>query len=118
MLRDVPEDPSKSHFGVHFRTKAVLLRQQVRLEDRPDDQHHGHLYDSISDGRDTERALSAIALGNPYAQQGLGRVAARDQLLSQCFQPRLHSLGFDLLERLSINPGRASISAGALVSFS
>ena len=34
MVGDVPEGLANRHLGVHPRTEAILIAQQVRLEDR------------------------------------------------------------------------------------
>src|SRR5689334_23132443 len=100
VLRHVPVDPSESHLGVQPGTEAILLWQQVRLEDGADDQHHRHLDHAVADARNAERSLTSIALRYPYAQEGLGVVALSYQLLPQPSQPLLRSAGIDLLERL------------------
>ena len=44
-------------FGAPFGTIRVLLGLQVCLEDRPQDQNHGHLHHAIADTRDAHSAL-------------------------------------------------------------
>ena len=44
--------------GVALRTIRVLLWLQVRLEDRPQDQHRSHLHHAIANTRNSQRALS------------------------------------------------------------
>jgi hypothetical protein len=43
--------------GVAFRAVGVLFRLQIGLEDRLQDQHRGHLHDTIFDARDAHSAL-------------------------------------------------------------
>src|ERR1700688_1278499 len=35
MVADVPEGLANRHLGIHPRTEAILVTQQVRIEDRP-----------------------------------------------------------------------------------
>jgi hypothetical protein len=81
------------HLGVHLRTEAVLIAQQVRLEDRPQHQQRRHLDHAVADARDAERALAAVALWYPHAQQGLWPIVANPQLLPQLFQPSILPMG-------------------------
>src|ERR1700722_13147667 len=117
MLRHMPVDPSESHLGVQPGAKAILLRQQVRLEDGANDQHRRHLNHAVADARDAERSLSSIALRYQYAQKGLGKVSPRNQLLPQCSQPLLSTPGLDPLERLAVPPRRSRVGAAATVGF-
>jgi hypothetical protein len=117
MLRHVPIDPSESHLGVQSGTETILLRQQIRLEDGANDQHHRHLDHAVADARDAERPLASIALWYPYPQEGLWDVAPRNQLLPQRFQPSLLSLSVDLLERLPVDPRCSGVRTAASVGF-
>ena len=72
---------------------------------------------AVADGRNAERPLASVALGYPHAQEGLGDVISRNQLLPQRSQPPLNSLGFDRLERFSVDPRRPGIRPATSVSF-
>jgi hypothetical protein len=61
MLRLVPVDPSESHLCVQPGTKAVLLWQQVRLEDGANDQHRRHLDHAVADARHAPIELHSVA---------------------------------------------------------
>jgi hypothetical protein len=117
MLRHVPVDPAESHLGVQSGAKAILLWQQVRLEDGPDDQHHRHLDHAVADGGDAERPPASVALWYPHPQEGLRSVAPRDQLLPQPFQPPLHARGLDPGKALAVHPRRPRVAAAATVGF-
>ena len=117
MLRYVPIDPSESHLGVQPGAEPILLWQQVRLEDGANDQHSRHLDHAVADARNAERPLASIALRYPYAQEGLGHVAPRSQLLPQLSQPLLRALGVDPRERLAIHPCCSRVGAAATVGF-
>src|SRR4051794_10456995 len=86
-VRDVPVGAADRHLGVEPRTEAVLVRQQVRLEDRLEHDDHRRLHPPIADRGDAERALAAVALGDPDTQQGPWPVSPGTQLLPQPFQP-------------------------------
>ena len=99
VVADVPEGLANRHLGVHPRAEAILIAQQVRLEDRPQHQQRRHLDHAVADARYAKRALTAVALWYPHAQQGLWPVVASQKLLPQLFQPSILSVGGDLVER-------------------
>ena len=115
MLRHVPVDPAESHLGVQPGAEPVLLWQQIRLEDGPDDQHDLHL--AVADGGNAERPPASIALGYPHTQEGLGLVLARVQLLPPPFQPPLQAPGLDPGKALAVHPRRPRIGAAATIGF-
>jgi hypothetical protein len=117
MVRDVPEGPANRHFGVLFRAEPELLGQQVRLEDGTQHHQHRHLDHAVADARDAQRALAAVALRDPHAQEGLGPVFAGLELLPQPFQPPLPSRGLDGRERLAVHAGCTAVAAACAVSF-
>src|SRR4051794_4250576 len=117
MLRHVPVDPSESHLSIQPGAEPILLRQQVSLEDGTNDQHRRHLDHAVTDARDAERPLASVALRYPYAQEGLGHVAPRNQLLPQHSQPLLRTPVVDPRERLAIHPCRSRVGAAATVGF-
>ena len=99
MVLDVPEGLANCHFGVHPRTEAILVTQQVRLEDRAQHQKSRHLDHTVADARNPKRALTPVAFRNPNPQQGLWPIFAGLQLPPQLFQPSLLPVGGDLVER-------------------
>ena len=50
--------------GTASRSVGVLLRLQVRLEDRLQDQHCCHLHHAVFNRRNPQRSLLAVRLGN------------------------------------------------------
>ena len=110
VLRHMPEDSTDGHFGIESGTKSILLWQQVRLEDRPDHQHHRHLDHTVADRRDAERSLASVALRYPYTQKGLGAYVPATQLLPQLPQPSLYSVVLDLLEGLPVHSRRPALA--------
>ena len=59
---DQPVDLPDGVQGAAVWPVGVLLRLQVGLEDRLQDQHHGHLRHAVPDRTDPQRALLAIRL--------------------------------------------------------
>src|SRR4051794_17656990 len=114
---DMPEGLANCHFGVHLRAEAILVAQQVRFEDRAQHQEHRHLDHAVADARDPERALAAVALRYPDAQQGLWPVVAGPQLLPQLSQPSLSPIGGDLVERHPVGARGATIAVACPVGF-
>src|SRR3954447_17197453 len=114
---DMPEGLANCHFGVHLRAEAILVAQQVRFENRAQHQERRHLDHAVADARDPERALAAVALWNPDAQQGLWPVFTGAQLLPQLFQPSLSPIGSDLIERHPVDARGATIAVACPVGF-
>ena len=71
MLRDVKVHATNRHLRIQARPKAELLYRQVGFEDRAQNQMSGHLHHAIPNGRNRQRPLAAIALGNPDSKEGL-----------------------------------------------
>jgi hypothetical protein len=117
MVANVPEGLANRHLGVHLRAEAVLIAQQVRLEDRPQHQQRRHLDHAVADARDAERALAAVALWYPHAQQGLGPIVASPQLLPQLFQPSVLSVGGNLVERHPVTARSTVVTTARSVGF-
>src|SRR5271168_346193 len=117
MVANVPEGLADCHLGVHLRAEAVLIAQQVRLEDRPQHQQRRHLDHAVADARDAERALAAVALWYPHAQQGLWPIVANPQLLPQLFQPSILPVCGDLVERHPVAAGGTVVTPACPVCF-
>jgi len=114
-LCDVPVRSADRHLGVEVRAESELVARKVRLEDRLQHDDHRRLHHPVTDRGDAQRALAAIALGDPHPQQGLGPVALGPQLPPQRFQPRLHTSGLDRRERLAVHARRTAVRAAASV---
>ena len=68
---------------------GVLLRLQVRLEDRLQDQHRRHLHHAVADRRNPQRSLLAVRLSvSTPAAPACGRYVFCLQFLRQFVQPR------------------------------
>ena len=117
MIADVPEGLANRHLGVQPRTEAILIAQQVRLENRGQHQQHRHLDHAVADGWDAKWALTAVALWYPHAQQGLGSVFAGPELLPQLFQPSFLPVGGDPVKRHPVAARRATVAAAGPVCF-
>lgn len=103
------------HLGVQTGPKSVLLRRQIRLEDRSQHQQHRRLYHPISDRRNSQRPLAALVLGDPHTQKGLGTVRLFHKLLLEVPEPRPHALSLDGQEGLPVDAGRAAVAAALRV---
>jgi hypothetical protein len=110
-------DATQRHLGIDSASETILPGEKVRFENRSDYQQYGRLHHAISDAGHRERALTTIGLGYPHAQQGLGLIRLRLQLLLQSFQPLAWTRRFDVLETLAIYPRRTPIAAAAPVGF-
>ncbi len=92
---------------------GVLLRLQVGLEDRLEDQHHGHLRHAIPDRTDPQRALLSIRFRSVHASHRSGAVRLRFQVRRQFVQPPVPPVPLDVLERLVVDPRRAAVGTTA-----
>ena len=113
----MPVGPADRHLGVEVRAESELVARKIRLEDRLQHDEHRRLHHPVTDRGDAQRALAAVALGNPHPQQGLGPVELGPQLLLQPFQPRFHAPGLDRREALPIRARRTAVRAAASVRF-
>jgi len=116
-VTDVPEGLAYRHLGIYPRTEAVLIAQQVRLEDRAQHQQCRHLDHAVADARYAKRTLAPIALRYPHAQQGLWPIVAVTKLLPQLFQPSILPVGGDLVECHPVAAGSAVIATARPVCF-
>jgi hypothetical protein len=96
-------------------TIRVLLRLQIGLENRAENDHGGHLHHAIADRGNTHRSLLAVRLGNPYPPHGWRSI----RLVSQCFrqfpQPAIHAVAFDVRERLAVHARCSAVRTAAAV---
>jgi hypothetical protein len=76
---DQPVDLPDSVQGAAVGPVGVLLRLQVGLEDRFQDQHRRHLRHAVPDRRDPQRPLLAITFRDEHAPDRLWSVRLRFQ---------------------------------------
>jgi hypothetical protein len=89
----------------------ILLRRQVGLEDRLQDQEQSGLHHSVFDRGNPQGPLLAVGLGNPNPPDRLRLILFRSQFLRQFAQPSFHAGVNDLLERLPIDARPAVVRA-------
>jgi hypothetical protein len=117
MVADVPEGLTNRHLGVEPRAEAILIAQQVRLEDRRQHQQRRHLDHAVADARYAEWALTAVTLWYPHEQQRLWPIFASSQLLPQLFQPSILPVVGDLPERRSVAACSTVVPTACVVCF-
>jgi len=91
--------------------KPVRAVQEVRFEDRFQDQQGCRLHDPIAQGRDAQRSQLSVCLGNVDAPYGLWSVDLGAQLLVELLH-QLHGTlfaGFDHLDRDAIDSGASTV---------
>jgi site-specific DNA recombinase len=111
-----PDQPFDLPYGVDgapSRAIPVLLRLQVGLEDRLQDQHRCHLRYAVFNARNAQRPLLAIRFRDVHASDRLRIVGSFLEVLRQFVQPPVQAVGFDVLERLAVDPRRAAVGAAA-----
>lgn len=96
--------------GRPFGSEPVGGVAEVCFKDRLDDQLHGHLGDSVPDGRDAQGAFGAVSLGNPDPFDRAWCIG----LAPQCFLELRHKSGrafliLDGFEGDAIDPGAAFV---------
>jgi hypothetical protein len=82
--------------GAAFGSIGVLLRLKVGLEDRLQDQHHGHLRHAVSNRPDPQRSCFALRFGDGDPPHGLWLVRLLSQVFGQFVQPALDAVGLDV----------------------
>jgi hypothetical protein len=114
----VVDDLTQRHLRVSSRSEAVLLFEQICLEDRSEYEDGCGLHHAVPNRRDAERTPTATALGDPHAQQGLWAILPRSQLLLKISKPSLSPLSFDVCEADSIGTGGAAVCTASPPGFS
>lgn len=96
---------------------SVLLRRQIRLEDRFEDQQCRRLHNAITDCRYTQRSCAAglARLRDQHPTHRLWAVPLVPEFFRQFTQPSFHTVRLDLPEGLAINARHASIGLGDTV---
>jgi hypothetical protein len=92
----------------------VLLRLQVRLEDRLQDQHRRHLHHAISNRANSQRPLFAIRFRDVNATNRLWLVRFASQVCRQFVQPLFHAIRRDVRERLAVDPRGTTVGTAAV----
>jgi len=85
--------------------------QEVRLEDRLQDQQDRHLHRPVSHRRNAQWPQLAIGLGDVHALHRLGPIRLGDQRFPDLRQEAVHPLGrlTHLLDADSVHPGRTVV---------
>ena len=91
------------------RSIGVLLRLQIGLEDRLEDQHRRHLHNTILDRRDAQRALLAVRFGDVNPSHRPGMIGSISEFLDHFVEPPVQAIRLDVLETLAIDPRRAVV---------
>src|SRR5262249_15291125 len=94
---------------------GVLLRLEVGLEDRLQDQHHRHLHHAIPDRADAQRALLAIPFRDEHATHGVRSIRSSSQFGRQFVEPSVAPVRLDVLEGLAVHPRGAVVGPAAQV---
>jgi hypothetical protein len=92
------------------RTKPVRAVDEIRLEDRLQNQQHGHLHDPILDGWNAQWSLPSIRLGNVDTFDRLRPIAASAKFFVQLLEKgrRARSIN-DGLARLAVHASSAVV---------
>ena len=98
---------------VALRTVGILLRGQVRLEDRIQHQHRRRLHHPVAYRRNPQRTLLPIPLRYPHPPHRRGTVGLLPQLPRQLPKPLPHTPRLDALERLAVHTRSPARSAAA-----
>src|SRR5262249_2175678 len=97
-----------------FRSEPIRARPEARLEQRFDDDAYRGLSHAILDSWDAQRSLPPIRLGNVHAPNRLWPIALFEQLRLELTEELLHSLRFDGLDGLAVDPRCAVVTAHLL----
>ena len=108
-----PFDLANGVQGAASRAIGVLLRLQVGLEDRLQDQHCRHLHHTVFDARNAQRPLLAIRFGDVHASDRLGSVRLVPEFFRQFVQPPVHAVRLDVREGLAVDPRCAAVGTAA-----
>ena len=95
--------------GVPLRPEAVRTRMKIRFEDRLQHERRRHLRHSVSDCRNPQRSLSAIALRNVPTPHRRGSIRACAQARAKVFEKRLDTRLLDFGQRHGIDARRAAV---------
>src|SRR5262249_39005039 len=93
------------------RPVGILLRLQVRLEDRLPDERCRRRHDRILDRGNPQRSLLAVCFRNVPPTDGLRTIRLLSEFLRHFTQPLLHTVRFDVRERLAVHARRAVVDA-------
>ena len=104
-----PFDLANGVQGAAFRAIGVLLRLQVGLEDRLQDQHRRHLHHAVLDARNAQRPLLAIRFRDVHAPDRLRLIRSLPEFFRQFVQPPVPPDASMSVERLAVDPRRAAV---------
>ena len=94
------------------RTIGVLLRCQVRFEDRRQHQHRRRLRHPVPYARNAQGPkLPALLLGNENLSNRIRPAGPRLQVPRQFPKPPVHTVRLDVRDRLAVHPGRTAVAA-------
>ena len=99
--------------GTSSGSVRVLLGRQVGLEDRLQDQHRRRLHHAVLDGRNAQRTLLSVGLGDPDPTDSLGMISLFPEFFRQFAQPAFASVRLDVHEILPVHSWRAVVSTTA-----
>ena len=111
----MPMDLPDGVQGTVVRPVGVLLRREVGLEDRLQDQHHRHLRHAVPDRTDTQRALLAITFRDEHTAHRVRSIRSLSQFGRQFVEPSVPPVRLDVLEGLAVHPRGAVVGATAQV---
>src|SRR6185312_3702345 len=98
-----------------LRPVSVLLRRQVGLKDRPQDQHRRRLRYTIPDRRNAQGSELTVRFWDIYSPDRLRLVRFVSEFQRQFPKPSLHAICFDVLEPYSIHTGGPCIGFAASI---
>src|ERR1700689_3110679 len=93
ILSNVKVRSADGHLRIHTGPEPVLLRRQVRFEDRTEHQHHSGLDHAVLHRRDTQWPLATITFWDPYTKKRLRRISLAPQFFLQRSEPKIHPAG-------------------------
>ena len=99
--------------GTSLGPIGVLLRWQVRLEDRLQDQDYRHLRHAVSNRADAQWPSCPIRFREVHPTHGLGLVRLASQVTRQFVQPAFHAIRLDVVEGLAVDPRRPTVGTAA-----
>ena len=95
--------------GRPLRAEAEATRQEVRLEDRFEDDPRRLLAHPVAHGRDTQRPPAAVGLGDLHPTHRRRTVHPRTEVTGKLVEHPLDPIGLHRLQGHPINPGGATI---------
>src|SRR6202521_2123465 len=91
------------------RSVPILLRRQIGLENRTQDQHCRRLDHSVAHRRDAQRPLTSARLRDVDPANRLRSIPLLSELSRQFAQPCFPALRLDVREPLAVHPRRSAV---------